>query len=114
VEAAAIVAVPSALLYVLGVLAFWVRVASEYDRVSIGTTWYAASLVPRATAAASGIEVIARGFVYGAIASAAILFVAHAVVYARSRKEDRGEDVRANQVVASRLRKMPYRDTNAV
>lgn len=88
------IAVPSVLLYVFGVLVFWLKIADEYDRVSIGTTWYAASLVPRSTAAASGIEVIGRGFVYGAIASVVILFVAHVVVYVRAKKGERSEDVR--------------------
>lgn len=94
VEVAAVIAVPSALLYVLGVLAFWLRLASEYDGVSIGTTWYAASLVPRSTAAASGIEAIARGFVYGALVSVLLLFVAYVVFYARARKGGHGERVR--------------------
>lgn len=94
VEVAAVIAVPSALLYVLGVLTFWLRLASEYDRVSIGTTWYAASLVPRSTAAASGIEVIGRGFVYGALASVAVLFLSHVVVYVRAKREGCGEGVR--------------------
>ncbi len=86
VEAATVIAVPSALLYVLGVLAFWFRIASEYDGISLGTTWYAASLVPRNTAAASGMEAVARGIAYGALAIALLLFVAYAVLYARSRR----------------------------
>jgi len=91
VEVATVVAVPSVLLYVLGVLAFWLRVANEYDRVSTGTTWYAASLVPRSTAAASGVEAIARGFVYGALASVLLLFVVYVVLYVMARKGRRGE-----------------------
>ena len=91
VEVATVIAVPSALLYVLGVLAFWLRIANEYDRVSIGTTWYAASLVPRSTAAASGVEAIARGFVGGSLLSFAVLSVVYVVLYAKAKKEGRGE-----------------------
>lgn len=94
VEVAAVIAVPSALLYVLGVLAFWLRIASEYDGINLGTTWYAASLVPRSTAAASGLEVISRGFVYGALGSVAVFFFAHIIIYRRSKRENHGEDVR--------------------
>lgn len=94
VEAAAVIAVPSALLYVLGVLVFWLRIASEYDGISLGTTWYAASLVPRSTAAASGIEAISRGFVYGVLAGAVILFVAHIVIYVQARRREQEENVR--------------------
>lgn len=93
VEVATVIAVPSALLYVLGVLAFWLRIANEYDRVSIGTTWYAASLVPRSTAAASGMEAIGRGFVYGALASVLLLIATFLVLYRRARKGERRERV---------------------
>ena len=89
------IAVPSALLYVLGVVVFWLRIASEYDGINLGTTWYAASLVPRSTAAASGIEAISRGFVYGALAGAVILFIAHVVIYVQARQrenEEKGEN----------------------
>ena len=89
------IAVPSALLYVLGVVVFWLRIASEYDGINLGTTWYAASLVPRSTAAASGIEAISRGFVYGALAGAVILFIAHVVIYVQARQrenEKKGEN----------------------
>lgn len=89
VEVAAVIAVPSALLYVLGMLAFWLRIANEHDRVNIGTTWYAASLVPRSTAAASGVEAIVRGFVGGSLLSFAVLFVVYVVLYARAKKEGR-------------------------
>lgn len=90
VEVAAVIAVPSAFLYVLGVLVFWLRIASEYDGISLGTTWYAASPVPQSTAAASGIEAIVRGFIYGTLAGAAILFVAHVVVCVWARKKTEG------------------------
>lgn len=93
VEVAAVIAVPSALLYVLGMLAFWLRIANEYDRVNIGTTWYAASLVPRSTAAASGVEAIVRGFVGGSLLNFAVLFVVYVVLYARAKKEGREHPV---------------------
>lgn len=81
IEIATVIAVPSALLYALGVVVFWLRIANEYDRMSIGTTWYAASLVPRGTAAASGIEVILRGAMYGVLASFTVFFIAHTITY---------------------------------
>lgn len=88
------IAIPSALLYALGVVVFWLKIANEYDRVSIGTTWYAASLVPRSTAAASGIEVMLRGLLYGAIFSVALLLVAHLIVFFKAKRSDQREDVR--------------------
>jgi len=86
IEIAAVIAVPSALLYALGVVVFWLGIANEYDSISISTTWYAASLVPRSTAAASGIEVILRGVLYGTLLSSVVLFIEYMVNYARRRE----------------------------
>lgn len=94
VEVAAVIAIPSALLYALGVVVFWLKIANEYDRISIGTTWYAASLVPRSTAAASGIEVMLRGLLYGAFLSVALLLCSHFFAFLRAKRSDRREDIR--------------------
>lgn len=90
VEVATVIAVPSALLYALGVLAFWLRLANEYDSVGLGTTWYAASLVPRGTAAASGMEAVALGIAYGAAAGVLTLFAVYVYLYARARRGGSG------------------------
>ncbi len=94
IEIAAVIAVPSALLYALGVVVFWLRIANEYDSISISTTWYAASLVPRSTAAASGIEVIVRGILYGTLLSSVVLLIQYIVSYARLRKSAQSRKIR--------------------
>lgn len=86
IEISAFIAIPSVLLYVLGVVSFWLRIANEYDSISLSTTWYAASLVPRSSAAASGIEVIFRGLVYGTIIASGFLLLTHVIAYVRANR----------------------------
>ncbi len=85
---AAVIALLSALLYVFGICAFWLQIVREYDGIGPGTLRYAASLVPRNAAAASGIGVIVRGAAYGTIVASVIFAVHWVIVYLRPRFAD--------------------------
>lgn len=77
VELAAFVAVPPALLYVLGLAAFYLGLSSEYDNAGLNATWYAASLVPKTAAAGYGVGVVWKGLIAASLAASVLLFVAY-------------------------------------
>lgn len=91
VELAAVIAVPSALFYVLGLGALWVRLSSEYDLSGSDNAWFAASLVARPTAASLGAEVMLRGLFASSVAATISLAAAYGVLKVRRRgRSDRG------------------------
>lgn len=81
VEFAAVIAVPPALFYILGLGALWVQLSSdEYDRPSNDNAWFAASLVARPTVAGLGAEVTLRGLAASSVIATVVLIVAYIVL----------------------------------
>lgn len=72
IEAAAIVAVPPAVFYVLGLVAFWISLASEHDSTELYAIWHAASLVPRTVVVGFGVEVVWRGLIAASLVATLI------------------------------------------
>jgi len=80
VELAAVIAVPPALFYVLGLGALWVQLSSEDGLAGNDNAWFAASLVARPTAAGLGVEVVLRGLFASSAVATAVLVVAYVVL----------------------------------
>jgi hypothetical protein len=75
-----VIAVPPALFYVLGLVALWVQLSSEYSFPGYDSAWFAASLVTRATAASLGAEIVFRGLFVASAAAAVLLLGAYIVL----------------------------------
>jgi hypothetical protein len=91
VEVAAVIAVPPAVIYVAGLVAFWVQLSNDYGSHGLEHTWMAASLVARTTAAGLGAEIVLRGLV-GALALATVLlFGAYIILRLRTGLQDHSD-----------------------
>jgi hypothetical protein len=89
VELAAFVALPPAVAYVLGLGALWIQLSAEYDDLGIYTTWYAASLVPKAAVAGQGIEVLWKALPPTVIVAGVSLLVARVRLIHKTPREQR-------------------------
>lgn len=90
VDLGAFFAVPPAVAYVLGLIAFWMQLSVAYTFSEAWTTWYAAILAPKLLIVGIGIAVIGRAISL-AITLAWILLV---IAKHRTAKEDRPEPQR--------------------
>lgn len=73
VELAALVALPPALAYALGVLALWVQISTAYDPIDAWTNWQAATMAARPFVAGLGVGVLLRALAFSLLAGAVLL-----------------------------------------
>ena len=88
VEAAAVIAVPPAVFYVAGLLAFWVQLSNEYQHFGNEHAWIAASLIARATAASLGAEIFLRGLVVASALATVVLLAAYIILKLKPGQRD--------------------------
>ncbi len=56
VELAALISVPPALLYAVGLCTLWIQISQTYWSLNLTTAWYAASLAPKSVALGQGVR----------------------------------------------------------
>lgn len=99
-ELAAVIALPPAIFYILGLGALWVQLSTEYGGPRSDPTWLASSLVSRSIAMSLGVQVALRALFWSLVVAAVLLFGLMLVACSRRlwRRYRRGSDYQSESI----------------